>query len=112
MPGFFAKVIKGILIGGGTVLSILCPPLAPVGVAVIAAGANIPVPGVSDDVVTNYATATGAVLQAGQTTANVAKMPFSIQSLLSNPIAWIIAIGALLLLIFKPFKRLLRRRRR
>jgi hypothetical protein len=105
MPGFFAKILKGILIGGGTILSILAPPLAPVGIAVIAAGVNIPVPGTSADVVTNYTTATAATLQAGQTTANVAAAPLSIQSLLASPIAWLVAVGAIVLLIFKPFKR-------
>jgi len=103
--GFFAKVLKGICIGGGTILSILCPPLAPVGIAVIAAGVGIPVPGESADVVTNYSTATAAALQAGVNTASFAKTPFSIQSLLANPIVWLAGLGVLVLLIFKPFKR-------
>jgi hypothetical protein len=109
MANWFGKVIKGILIGGGTILSILCPPLLPVGVAVIAAGVNIPIPGTSADAVSNYSTATASVLQSGQTTANVAALPVSVQSLLSNPIAWLIGIGGIVLLIFKPWKR--RRRR-
>jgi hypothetical protein len=110
MPGFFAKILKGILIGGGTILSILMPPLAPVGISVIAAGVGIPVPGASADAVTNYAAATNAALQAGQTTANVAALPSSVQGLLSSPVAWLVGIGVILLLIFKPFKRFRRRR--
>lgn len=105
MAGLFAKILKGICIGGGTVLSVLCPPLAPVGTSVIAAGVNIPVPGASADVVTNYSTATAGALQSGVNTANVAAMPYSVQSLLANPIVWLAAVGGILLLIFKPFKR-------
>jgi hypothetical protein len=111
--GWLKGVIKGILIGGGTALSLLC---LPVGGAVITAGMAIGAGAVEAggliktekpvtmDTATSTVTAAlanlGLTQPAGVATTSGMKTAFVI-----NPVVWVVAGVGLLLLLFKGKRR-------
>lgn len=110
MADLFKKILKGVLIGGGTILSLLCPPA---GGAVITAGMAIGTGAVAlgsiiktgtvdkvTDTVSNALANAGLLNPATVITGSAT----SGKAFVLSPIAWIAIIGAAILLIFKPFK--------
>jgi len=114
MAGIFKKIIQGILIGGGTVLSLLCPP---VGGAVITAGMAIGAGAVAAGSLINTGTVDKPLTTINSTLTklgllNPAVIPSNTGTGTSfgagfvlSPMAWLAIAGGLALLIFKPFKR-------
>jgi len=113
MAQLFRKILKGVLIGGGTILSLLCPP---VGGAIITAGMQIGAgaaaagsliqtdsPATIDTTtsqITKTLTQLGLMQPAGYVTKTGVAGAFIIQ-----PWMWMVAGFAAVALIFKSFKR-------
>jgi hypothetical protein len=110
MSSLLGKIVKGVLIGGGSILSLLCPP---VGGAIVSAGMAIGAGAVAvgglintaDNVTANI---NGALNNAGLL-APAEQVPIANYSTAKTFVLTpgIIIAGAALLaiLIFKPFKR-------
>ena len=98
--GLFSKIIQGILIGGGTVLSLVVPGGSVIGVPLITAGASIGAQGSTQsagsmNLSALYGSSTGA--QPGQNILSTTIFGISL------PVLAI--MGALAYLIFKKKKR-------
>jgi len=106
--GLFKSIIKGILIGGGTVLSLLCPAAGgavvtagmKIGAGAVAAGELIktPTPVVSVDNVTNAVTGWLAKMGLTKPVGNGISGGFA---LTTNAWLLILAVVAAIVLIFK-----------
>lgn len=110
--GWFGKLIKGLLIGGGTVLSLI-PAIGPiVGGGLIVAGTAIKTgDGTSSDMVSTYAAGlqnTLSTVGAMQSGANVQGFLNNIMVFIQKYFIWILfGIGAIILLpkLFKGRRR-------
>ena len=109
--GFLKGLIKTILIGGGTVLSLLCPPL---GGAVVTAGMAIGAGAVAvgglikEDVAktvdTVTSTITGTLTELGlMGPAPVTTVAGTGKAFVISPVIWVVGIGAVVLLFLKNF---------
>ena len=111
--GLFKKIIKGVLIGGGTVLSLLSPPLGgavvtagmQIGAGAVAAGELIKTPeskGSLDtvtDTVKKTMTNLGLMAPGSTPTLTGGQKTF-----IGNPVYWVVGLALFLLLIFN-FRR-------
>ena len=109
--GWLKGLIKTVLIGGGTILSLLCPPVGgavvtagmAIGAGAVAAGGLIKTNGAKTvDTVTKLATDTvgnlGLTQPAGVTTVAGQSKAYVI-----SPVIWVVGIGAVVLLFLKNF---------
>ena len=109
--GFLKGLIKTILIGGGTVLSLLCPPVGgavvtagmAIGAGAVAAGGLIKTNGAKTvDTVTS--TITGTLTELGlMGPAPVATVAGTGKAYVISPVIWVVGIGAVVLLFLKNF---------
>jgi hypothetical protein len=102
--GFFAKLGKGLLIGGGTILSLFAPAI---GAPLIVAGTNIQTnkAGTTNDKLSQYGTnlqQANNIATAMAGAGNVAASDI-VTRISKNPLPWI-AGGLGLLFILKKFK--------
>jgi len=94
--GLFSKIIKGILIGGGSILSVI-PGLMPFGAASIAAGLAIKAPGTIDPISSSASTIAayiGGGTSSGSTTGNTI-----FDWIKANFLYVLLVIGGLILLL-------------
>jgi len=116
--GWLKGLIKTVLIGGGTVLSLLCPPVGgavvtagmAIGAGAVAAGGLIKTNGAKTvDTVTSHVTETVAALGLTQP-AGVPVVTGTGKAYVISPVIWVVGIGAVVLLFLKNFFKRGRRR--
>jgi hypothetical protein len=111
--GLFKKIVKGALIGGGTLLSLFCPAI---GAPLIVAGSAIKTgtPTSSADIVSTYASNLKTALvqsKAMETGSNVSNMFTNLWAWIqANLITVILIVGGLIFLIFTMKKHKRRKR--
>lgn len=116
MAELFKKILKGVLIGGGTILSLLCPPA---GGAVITAGMAIGAGAKAAgeliktekpiSVDTAVSTVTSTLASIGlMKTADVTTAQGSTKAFVISPVVWLVG-GLIIVFVF--FKGMFKRRR-
>jgi len=112
MAGLFKKILKGILIGGGTVLSLLCPPAGgavitagmAIGAGAAAAGALIKTDSAPQTIDTTTSVITDTLTSIGlMQPASYATSTGKTSGLIIQPWVWLVGGVGLLLVLAKTF---------